>query len=291
MPAEWAGCAGHVVVWVRVMGGCVFVTGGSSGIGLALAVKMAARGASVALFARDPAGLALAKDRIAGQVPGARVWGFEVDVSDAVAVAQVFRRAIALCGPPDRVMLSAGTLAMGEAGAMDLALHRRVMDVNYFGSLAVLQAVLPFMGRGSSVGLVGSAAGLMGIYGYSAYIASKFALRGLAEVLRVELAVRGIGVTLCLPPDTDTPMLRREVPDRHPVAALIAAGTRVMSPDEVAESMIRGMDRGRFLVLPGIGVRLLYLFGPVVMPLLRVRQARLLRRMEQGTTASGDVRG
>ena len=272
------------------MGRCVFVTGGSSGIGLAAATELAARGWAIGLFARDRERLGAAAEAIRRKVPGVRVAVYVLDVADLSAVGLAIAEAVAELGAPRRVILSAGMLAMGEADAMDMALHRRVMEVNHFGSLAVIQAVLPHMARGSDVGLVGSAAGVAGLYGYSAYVASKFALRGLAEVLRVELAPRGIGVTICLPPDTETPMLHGEKALRHPVAARMAAGARVMSAEAVAGAMIRGMERGRFVVLSNAEVQLLYLFAPFVSAWMRWRQIRLLRRCETSRHVSGDVR-
>jgi 3-dehydrosphinganine reductase len=272
------------------MSGCVFVTGGSSGIGFAVARQSAARGRTVGLFARDSARLAVAADEIRRQVPGARVRTYAMDVTDAAAVEAVIGQAVADLGAPDRVVLSAGILALGEALATDLGVHRRVMEVNHFGCLAVLQALRPHLRHGSSVGLVGSAAGLAGLYGYAAYVASKFAQRGLAEVLRVELAGQGIGVTLCLPPDTETPMLRWEEGRRHPVTARMAAGARVMTADAVAAAILRGMDRGRFLVLPNWEVRVLYLLAPVLSALMRARQIAWLARPGTGRQVSGDVR-
>ena len=259
------------------MGERVFVTGGSSGIGLAVALEMARRGAELALFARDEARLAAAAAEIAAHVDGAVVRLFPVDVADEAAVTRAFGEAVAALGAPDRVILSAGMVVLGESLETPLALHRRVMEVNHFACLACLAAVMPVLRPGARIGLVGSAGGVVGIYGYAAYAASKFALRGLAEVMQVELAARGISVTLCLPPDTETPMLRAERPLRHPVTTRMAAGGAVMTADAVAAALLRGMDRRRFLVLPNGQVRFLYLLAPVLGVWLRARQRRMLR--------------
>ena len=91
-------------------------------------------------------------------------------------------------------------------------LFRQLMDVNYFGTVNVVRAVVPSMierRRGSIVG-VSSAAGLVGVFGYSAYTPTKFAVRGFLETLRAELAPYGIHVGCSFPPDTDTPQLADE---------------------------------------------------------------------------------
>lgn len=261
--------------------GCAFVTGGSSGIGLAAALRLARGHRRLGLFARDAVRLEQAAEVIRRAVPGTEVHCYAVDVSDAGAVRQAVEQAVDAIGAPRRVILSAGVLELGETGVLTVAAHRRVMDINYFGCLWTIRAVLPHMTRGSAIGIVGSAGGIIGVYGYSAYAPSKFALRGLADVLRVELAGRGIAVTLCLPPDTETPMLAEEERQRSTVTAEMAASGGRMTADAVAIRLLEGMDRGRFLVLPNFSVRLLWWFSPLLLPLVQWQQRRLLRRLAQ----------
>lgn len=259
--------------------GCAFVSGGSSGIGLAVALRLARRYRRIGLFARDRNRLQMAAQRIREAMPGTNVCCYAVDVADAAAVSQAVAAAVAELGPPSRVVLSAGMVDLGETGSLTEAAHHRAMDVNYFGSLWMLRAVLPHLGPGAAIGLIGSAGGIIGIYGYAAYAPSKFALRGLADILRVELAGREIGVTLCLPPDTETPMLEREERERSQVTARMAAGAPRVTADTVARALIRGMDRGRYLVFPSWSVRLMWWLTPVLVPLLQRRQRRLLQQV------------
>lgn len=265
----------------------VFVTGGSSGIGLAVARDWALRlqregppeeAGGIALFARDAARLKAAVEELAALAPGVVLRGWAVDVADEQLVALALREAVARLGRPDRVILSAGIALPGRFDRLDLKAQRRVMEVNYFGALHVLQPLLPQMAAGARIGLVGSAAGMAGIYGYGGYAPSKFALRGLAEVLRVELAPRGIGVTLCQPPDTETPMLRAER-GRRPAVTERLAGARGLSPDRVAACLIGAMEANRFHALPGAQARLLHLLGPVAGVALRLWQGWLIRRL------------
>ncbi len=261
--------------------GTIFISGGSSGIGLATAIAYARvhKTARLALFARNQERLDRAAVTIRAEVSGAEVHCFALDVANAEHVASIISQAVAALGAPDRVVLAAGVTLPGRHDANSLAAQREVMEINYFGSLNMVLALAPLMRAGSRLALVGSAAGLIGTYGYGGYAPSKFALRGLAEVLRVELATRGISVTLCLPPDTDTPMLAGELGLRPAVTNRIAAGAPVLSAGVVASALVRGMEAGRFLVLPGLPVKLLYLFGPWIAPIARWQQRRLIRML------------
>lgn len=262
----------------------VFVTGGSSGIGLAVARNWAQRmaaaghGGGIALFARDPARLERAVAEVASQAPGVVVRGWTLDVGDAEATDHTMADAVAALAVPDRLVLSAGVTLPGRFETLEIGAQHRVMEVNYFGAVHCLKAVLPRLEAGARIGLIGSAAGIAGIYGYGGYAPSKFALRGLAEVLAVELSPRGIGVTLCQPPDTDTPMLRAEQGHRPAVTERIA-GPKILRPDEVAACLVGAMEAGRFHALPGLPVRLLHLFGPVIGAGLRWQQRRLIRML------------
>lgn len=272
-----------------MMDGSAFVTGGSSGIGLEAALQLARRYRRVAIFARDRGRLDAAVARIAAGSPGCEVRGFVLDVADEDAVQVAVGQAVAELGPPDRVVLSAGILRYGESCALDSAAHRAVMDVNYFGCLWMVRALVPHLRRGAAIGLVGSASGIVGIYGYAAYAPSKFALRGLAEILRVELGGRGITVTLSMPPDTDTPMLAAEEKVRSPVTRRMAAGASCMAAGAVAGNLLRAMDRGRFLALPNFQVRAMWWLAPPLQRILMVQERWLLRRYGSAQVFADDV--
>jgi 3-dehydrosphinganine reductase len=258
-----------------------FITGGSSGIGLAIARALTARHPDIrlALLARDPARLSVAAVDLQLAAPKAEIRVFAVDLAEVDAARAVVAAAVAGLGPPDILILSAGMTFPGRWETISMATHRAVMEINYFANLSIVAQLAPLMAAGSAIGLIGSAASLAGTYGYSAYAPSKCALHGLAETLLIELQPSGITVTFCMPPDTDTPMLAAEQPLRPAVTRRTAAGAPVLAPETVAKAMMRGIERGRFLVLPSWPIKLLYLFGPWIAPMLRRRQAALIRHL------------
>ncbi|WP_333822494.1 SDR family oxidoreductase [Pinisolibacter sp.] len=259
--------------------GPAVVTGGSSGIGAAAALRLARLGHPVALVARRPDLLDATAEAIRAAVPGARVSTHPLDVRDEAAVAEAVAKVTAEHGPVAWLIASAGIAEPGLFVEQPLDAHRAQIEVNYLGTLAAVHAVVPSMratGRGRIV-LVSSGAGLFGIYGYSAYAPSKFAVRGLAEVLRVELAEHGISVTLAYPPDTDTPQLAAERRTKPAVTAAITAGAGLWTADAVAKGMLEAAAAGRFTVAPGVTLGLLARLHSLLGPALRWHQHRVAR--------------
>ncbi|WP_394831100.1 SDR family oxidoreductase [Pendulispora rubella] len=224
----------------------VVITGGSSGIGLSLAHHLAAAGADLCLVARRPGPLEMARAAIVQAFPSCRVCTSAVDVADEAAVTRGL--APILEDGVDVLLNVAGVTRPGRFIELPPDEFRSQMDANYFGVVHMCRAVVPhFIGRRAGhIVNVGSLAGIIGIYGYSAYCASKFALTGFSQSLRAELWPYGIRVSIAQPPDTDTPMLVNETPLRPPETAAIAGTAPVRSADEVARAILRGAARGDF---------------------------------------------
>ncbi len=257
----------------KFQGQKVLITGGSSGIGLALAQALATRGAVVWLMARreEPLRQAVLRVREAASSPDvAEACGYlQADVRHPEEVRRAIGRMEAASGTPDLLINSAGVSRPGYAHELPLEVYRTMMEVNYFGTLHVIQAILPQMlARGSGhIVNISSLAGIIGVFGYAAYGASKFAVTGLTDVLRAELKPRGIRVSLVLPPDTDTPQLAGEEPYKPLETKALAATAGLLSPRQVAEATLRGVARGRYLILPGTESKLTYLLSWLSGPL------------------------
>jgi 3-dehydrosphinganine reductase len=233
-----------VMDWQRAH---MVVTGGSSGIGEAVALQAVQRGAQVTLIARNAERLDEAADRIRAAARQAVVGVISADVADQGAITAAIDLARTERGPIDALVCSAGITRPGRFLELDDDVFRSMIDVDYYGTLWPVRAVAPSMvqrGSGSIVG-VSSAAGLVGVYGYSAYGAAKFAVRGLLESLRTELSPDGVHVGCAFPPDVDTPMLAEEEPFKPAETKAIAGGIKPIEAARVARAIITGIDRRR----------------------------------------------
>ncbi|KAL0414602.1 UNVERIFIED_CONTAM: 3-dehydrosphinganine reductase TSC10B [Sesamum radiatum] len=129
-----------------------------------------------------------------------------------------------------------------------------MIDVNLMGILHLIKAALPGMKKSraergpGSIALMSSQAGQVGIYGYAAYSASKFGLRGLGEALQHEIIADNIHVSLIFPPETETPGFLRESKRSPQLTRTIAASSPAMKANDVAMKSLNGIQSGAFIV-------------------------------------------
>jgi len=182
----------------RFEGKRVFITGASAGIGAAVAVGLAQEGARVALAARRKDRLDEVKAKVEGV--GGQAVALVCDVCDRASVDAAAAETVEAFGGIDVALANAGTGVAGLLENLDVDLFRRQFDLNFFGLLNTVYAVLPHViASKGTLGLVSSVAGRVASPSTSAYCASKFAVYGLAESLYYELADRGVAVT-CIQP-------------------------------------------------------------------------------------------
>uniref|UniRef100_L7M6G6 3-dehydrosphinganine reductase n=1 Tax=Rhipicephalus pulchellus TaxID=72859 RepID=L7M6G6_RHIPC len=228
------------------------ITGGSSGIGRALARAAVRRGANVTLIARNLDRLEEAKIELLEEAssPEQAVHTLSADLTSGdtgeAVLARGLEEAEQVCGPVDYLVNCAGSAISLRFDETPLVEFRRMMEVNYLSAVHATMAVLPGMKqRGSgSITFVSSIAGLMGLYGYTAYCPSKFALVGLAQSLRMEVKHRGIHVMVAFPPDTDTPGFAEEERTKPTETKLISAMGGLWSADMVATSLLQDILEG-----------------------------------------------
>ncbi|MEM6383174.1 MAG: SDR family NAD(P)-dependent oxidoreductase [Pseudomonadota bacterium] len=266
------------------MSGLAIISGGSSGIGLACARRLLSWGYSVLLIARGADGLKNARESLARSAQSDRIYCCQLDVSDQAKTQKTIAEVISAHGAPAWVVTSAGIAVPGEflEGAGDS--FRDHMAINYFGTLNLLRAAVPAMVRngGGRLVLISSSVALSGVYGYAAYAPSKFAVRGLGEVLSVELAQHNISVTVGFPPDTDTPQLAAEMPLRPEVTRLTAKGAPTVSADSVARAVLSAAKKGKFFAGPTLPIRLLAWAQGFYGARLRHKQKSLARKSISG---------
>ena len=214
--------------------GLVWLVGASSGIGRALALRLASDGWRVQVSARRREGL----QGLAELAPAGRISVYPLDVTDPEKVHEVVDCIERDAGAIDIAILNAGDYEPMALDSFDAALFRRLMEVNYLGVVHCLEALLPVMrprGRGQIL-VTASVAGYRGLPLAGPYGASKAALINLAESLHPELARSGINLRVINPGFVDTPLTRK---NRFTMPFL-------MTPEDAARRIITQLARGGF---------------------------------------------
>lgn len=224
------------------------VTGGSRGIGLAIARQLLAQGARVTIVGRDADTLATACESLKG---ADRVHGVVADVADAAAVAQAFDQARAVHGSIDILINNAGQALSQRFDRMDAALWQTMLSVNLGGVFNCTQAALGDMvaRKWGRIVNVASTAGLTGYAYVSAYCAAKHGVVGLTRALAQEVASQGVTVNAVCPGFTDTDIVRDAVAniagktgqtEAQAIAGLAQRNPqgRLVQPDEVAATVV-----------------------------------------------------
>lgn len=266
----------------------IVITGGSSGLGLELAQRLAAEGARLTLIARDGQKLAEAAAAIRRKLPTAQVNIQAVDVCDEQATQAAMQQIAGQHAGIDMLINSAGILREGSFGQSSPKDFRDVMEINYFGLLNSSRAALPYLlqSRGRLVNIA-SMAGFTGAYGYSAYCASKHAVVGFSEVLRFELKPQGVQVHLVCPGEFDSPMVDdidtyRSAENRAHTQTIPKA-----SVESIAADTLAGIRANCYLIIPGRTARMAGFVVRHFPGLMRLLGDRTITRVQRSRQTPG----
>ena len=232
-------------------GKVVVVTGAAGGLGRALARVFAAAGAGVAALDLDAAGAEALAAELRGE--GRRALGLACDVTDAAACERAMGEVMRNWGRIDVLVNNAGITHRSAYRRTDPAVTRRVMEVNFFGSVHCTRAALDaLLASHGLIIVISSVAGFAPLIARTGYAAAKHALHGFFDSLRSELADDGVDVLLVCPSFIDTGIDRNALggdgrPARH---AQQIVGARAKAED-VAADVLRAARNGKQLLLPG----------------------------------------
>jgi len=248
----------------------IIVTGGSSGIGLALVQNLIEAGAKIWIIARNEEKILAVINHFGDK--NNKLNYFLANVQDFSEIELISEKLNNEKIKIDGLINSAGVAHPAEFESMKIDRFHWLMDINFFGTVHCIKAFLPLMNSGSFIVNISSMAGVIGVYGYSAYGASKYAVRGFSDVLRSELKPKNIQVSIVFPPDTDTPQLEYESEFKPEITKKIAGSAKVMSAQKVALEILEGIMKKQYIIIPGFESKLIFhlsnFLGPLVYPIM-----------------------
>jgi len=249
------------------------ITGGSSGIGFALAEQLVEAGANVWILARRDELLdksvklleekKVADDQIIGKI--------KADVSNYAELKKAVEKVFSDKNSPDLLINSAGVVHPGEFLKMGPEDYDLDISIDYLGTVYTTKLIAPFMVKKQSGHIVNisSLAGLVSIYGYSAYSPAKYAVNSFSSVLRTELSPYNIKISVAYPGDTDTPQLEYDNAHKPAITKELSETAGLASASQTAAGILRGVKKNKYIIMPSLLMKVIKPFASIVESVMR----------------------
>ncbi|MBT4519441.1 MAG: SDR family oxidoreductase [Halieaceae bacterium] len=237
-------------------GKVALITGGASGMGRIIALRLAKRGAKVAIFDVNEQGLAETAEQ------GRGITCFHCDISNPEQVDARVAEVAATLGPIDHMVHAAALMPSHKLIDETHESMERLFRINYFGTTYLIKSVLPSMLERKSGRIIafGSIAGQAFVPHMGAYCATKAAVNTYVEVLQNELRGSGVNIHLVCPPAVNTPLIDQSLETDSPGSIIEAKKSgRLADPEKIVNAIDKGVSRNKDIIYPG-EARLLYLW-------------------------------
>ena len=231
-----------------------FITGGSTGIGLAIAKALAKEGSHVVIFARTISKLEKAVKEIRQTTKNVsqKINFYSVDTTVNTEVEIIFDKAIQENVIPDILINCVGIAQPDYFENITFENFDKLIKTNLYSTWNSIHAMVPHMKqRGGYILNTSSVAGFIGVFGYTDYCMTKFGIIGFSDALRQELAQYNISVSVLCPPDTDTPGLKAENMTKPAETKAITGNAKLLQPEFVADAVLRGIQKKQKMIIPG----------------------------------------
>ncbi|MFA6435381.1 MAG: SDR family NAD(P)-dependent oxidoreductase [Elusimicrobiales bacterium] len=240
------------------------ITGGSSGLGFAIAGNLAKKGYTPVLIARRRNRLDEAVEAL--KKAGFDAYGFAGNIADPAEMSNIAELVRKELGSVDFLVLNAGVVTVGLLSEhTDYAKIKEDIEIDLWGTVVSTRVFMPLLTTGSRILMISSAFGLMGAAGYSTYCAAKAGVINFAQALRRELLCKNISVHVACPADIDTPQYAQEagsMPGWMKQAA--SARKSLLSPESAAEKIINKCRGSKFLITTNFEIALFRFLGKIL---------------------------
>jgi short-subunit dehydrogenase len=232
----------------------VYLVGGSSGIGLAIAEKLVGAGAHVMIISRTLSTLEAALNTLQEHKINSqqKIQITSLDVSVHQHTHETLNELVISFGVPDALINCAGRAIPQHHDEISYEQFDQTLKINLYGCRNTVAALIPHMKqKGGLIVNTASLAGIIGVFGMTDYSASKFALIGYSEALRSEVKKHNIKVMVLCPPDTDTPGFENENKTKPAETHAVSESASLLTTEQVAVAFFKALPKHNMLIVPG----------------------------------------